>query len=567
MTLTFTLPARPDLAHLKKQAKQLLHEVRAQQPEALQTILAFHPRPAEFTGLRDAQLTLARRYGFADWEQLSHEVELRHLRSGTLAEQAQRFIDHACLRYNGDDQAWRYRQASEWLRQVPELIHGDFHCALVAADLEAVREFLRREPTLAKRDGGPRNWPALMYVTYSRVEQNSEHAIAVAALLLETGASPDAHTDHPAGFTAITGAVGEGERGPRNCVPHPRALELLKLLLDAGANPNQSQALYNTMLGENLGKWLPVFVKYGLKAGDRCNWSEDDAEPIFDFLLSQVVVQGKVELVRYLLEQGANANAVSRYNHRAAHAIAQLTGQTEIAKLLEKHGARTEPMSVEDRFRIACMQHDFVAAGDLLREHAHLLRGGELFGHCAMVDVEVCLWLMRQGYDINTKDRSGQTVLHRYALWNRPEAVTTLLQHGADADATEYNWQATPLGMALHHHHWAVVEVLLPISNSLFDVCRMADIERAKALLSQDPSRVQRRTSLGNTPLHLISQAKQDDPDIDASVATIELLLNCGADPMALNNEGKTPEQWYRQFGMDELADYLGRRFGGARGA
>jgi len=64
---------------------------------------------------------------------------------------------------------------------------------------------------------------------------------------------------------------------------------------------------------------------------------------------------------------------------------------------------------------------------------------------------------------------------------------------------------------------------------------------------------------LGNTPLHLISQAKQDDPDFDASVATIQLLLTCGADPKALNNEGKTPAQWYRQFGMDELADYLGQ--------
>jgi hypothetical protein len=34
-----TLPAKPDLDHLKKQAKQLLRDVRAQQGEALQTII------------------------------------------------------------------------------------------------------------------------------------------------------------------------------------------------------------------------------------------------------------------------------------------------------------------------------------------------------------------------------------------------------------------------------------------------------------------------------------------------------------------------------------------------
>ena len=89
---SLTLPAKPDLVHLKKQAKQLLRDVRAQQGEALQTIVAFHPRPAEFSNLRDAQLALARRYGYADWEQLRNEVELRQLRSGTPQEQAERFI-------------------------------------------------------------------------------------------------------------------------------------------------------------------------------------------------------------------------------------------------------------------------------------------------------------------------------------------------------------------------------------------------------------------------------------------------------------------------------------------
>src|ERR1700722_11368163 len=118
-TSSLSLPAKPDLEHLKKQAKLLLRDVRAKQPEALQVILPFHPRAAEFASLRDAQLTLARRYGFSDWEQLRNECELRQLRGATLAEQADRLVHHACLRYEGDDQAWRYARASEWLRGLP----------------------------------------------------------------------------------------------------------------------------------------------------------------------------------------------------------------------------------------------------------------------------------------------------------------------------------------------------------------------------------------------------------------------------------------------------------------
>jgi ankyrin repeat protein len=556
-----TLPTNPDLNHLKKQAKQLLRDVRAQRAEALQWILAFHPRPAAFTSLRDAQQTLARLYGFVDWLALTREVELRQLRGSTLKEQAERFIRHACLSYDGNDQPWRFERAAEWLRQLPDLSVGDFYCALTAADYQSVKDFLSKDSTLAQRSGGPRDWPPLMYLTYSRVEQNKEHCLAVAKILLEHGASPDSYSTTPSGFTALTGAVGGGESGPIACPEHPRALELARLLLDAGANPNQSQALYNTMLGEDLGKWLRLFVEYGLKAGDRANWSADDEEPIFDFLLSREVARGDLELVCFLLERGANPDAVSRYNHRSAHAVARLTGRTDIATLLAQFGARIEPLSVEDHFAIALYHQDKSAAADLLQRHPQLLQNNELLSNCAVSDVKTCLWLVQQGYDINTANRNGQTVLHRYAAFNKPDAVTILLAQGADPNVREKNWHATPLGLALHHHHWPVVEVLLPVTTNLLDMCRMADSGRAERLLAEDPMQVKERTPSGNTALHVVSQAKQDDPDFDASVATIEVLLQYGADPILRNNEGKTPSQWYRQLGMDEVADYLANRF------
>jgi ankyrin repeat protein len=167
-----------------------------------------------------------------------------------------------------------------------------------------------------------------------------------------------------------------------------------------------------------------------------------------------------------------------------------------------------------------------------------------------------------EGYDINTRSDNGQTVLHGYAQSNNSGAVTTLLLHGADPEVKENNWQATPLGMALHQHRWLVVEVLLPISHNLFDVCQMAATERAAVLLAHDPTLAQQRTPKGCAPLHVVSQAKQNDPDFNATVATIELLLKYGADPKALNKEGKTPAQWYRQLGMDEVADYMSERTG-----
>jgi ankyrin repeat protein len=196
----------------------------------------------------------------------------------------------------------------------------------------------------------------------------------------------------------------------------------------------------------------------------------------------------------------------------------------------------------------------------MLRQHPQLLQNIELFSNCAMSGVDTCLWLVHHGYDINSPNSSGQTVLHRYASWNKPDAVATLLAHGADPDVKEKNWHSTPLGMALHHHYWPVVDVLLPVTNNLLDICRLTDSKRAERLLVRDPTQVQERTPMGNTALHVVSQARQDDPDLNACVATIELLLKYGADPTVLNNEGKTPAQWYRQLGMDEVADYMAER-------
>ena len=54
------LPARPNLDHLRKQAKQLLQKMKLQDPDAQ---------------LADAQHALAREYGFASWPRLKAHVE------------------------------------------------------------------------------------------------------------------------------------------------------------------------------------------------------------------------------------------------------------------------------------------------------------------------------------------------------------------------------------------------------------------------------------------------------------------------------------------------------------
>ena len=74
------LPANPNITQLKNQAKDLKKAVTNQDAGAIDRVLRSHPSisessldPSSFT-LRDAQVTLAREYGFDGWNQLSTHV-------------------------------------------------------------------------------------------------------------------------------------------------------------------------------------------------------------------------------------------------------------------------------------------------------------------------------------------------------------------------------------------------------------------------------------------------------------------------------------------------------------
>lgn len=95
---TQLLPPAPHLDHLKKQAKDLLMAHQAGDPGAYARILEFHPRFVHETdahiraatlSLSDAQLVIAREYGFPSWPKLKHFVETAETETRSLEKQLQ----------------------------------------------------------------------------------------------------------------------------------------------------------------------------------------------------------------------------------------------------------------------------------------------------------------------------------------------------------------------------------------------------------------------------------------------------------------------------------------------
>src|SRR5216117_3393540 len=77
MTTSKSLPARPSLESLRKQAKRLARDIAAGDAGAIARARMQVPHVDLPLTQRNAQLVIAREYGFAGWQDLTDEVSKR----------------------------------------------------------------------------------------------------------------------------------------------------------------------------------------------------------------------------------------------------------------------------------------------------------------------------------------------------------------------------------------------------------------------------------------------------------------------------------------------------------
>ncbi|MBA0048297.1 ankyrin repeat domain-containing protein [Mycobacteroides sp. LB1] len=283
-----TLPTNPSLDRLRDDARRLQRAVRAADPEAIGTVRQYHPRPdialaGKQFALHDAQLTVARRYGFTGWATLVHYLELAAALSTdpsavneAALDSADRFCALTSLRYDENDAPPRWQAAADLLAADPALVNRHVWAAAAAADPAALTRHLAARPTLATTSGGPYQWLPLMYLCYGRapLRRTAQEVLSAARLLLDAGADPNSGylwRGLSTPFTALTGVFGEGEQGPGRQPRHPFADQLATLLLERGAHPVDQQTLYNRMFRPD-DAHLELLFAHGLADTDASPW-------------------------------------------------------------------------------------------------------------------------------------------------------------------------------------------------------------------------------------------------------------------------------------------------------
>lgn len=327
---TKRLPSKPNLDHLKHQAKDLLKSHARRDPAAAQRIREFHPRfrttgdaeifKAELR-LSDAQLAIAREYGFPSWPRLK-----RHIEKPTLA-------DSLSLPHHERIEDRLFRRAVDLLD---------------AGDVDGLKAHLTEYPGLVRQriafEGGNyfHNPTLLEFMAENPIRRGTlpPNIVEVAKVILEAGA--DQSSRNEALMLVATGSVPR-ESGMQR--------KLIDLLCEYGADPNtaiRSAALHGeldsvrALLNRGARLNLPVAAALGLL---------DDARQLLPrttpedrhLALTLAADLGHVEVVRLLLDAGEDPN---RYNPIGGHSHttplhqAAGAGHEAVVRLLVERGAR-----------------------------------------------------------------------------------------------------------------------------------------------------------------------------------------------------------------------------------
>ena len=479
------LPGNANLEQLRNAAKSFQRAVRGGDAGAATIVREFHPRLAgaepgsaelERFARADAQLVVARQFGFASWPKLKAHLELvaRYARSpheqpvgGPLTDERaiiDEYLRLACLTY-GDDDSERLRRAQALLAEHDWLAGASIHTIAATGDLDAARELLERDPAQASVVGGPHEWEPLLYLTYSRAGLGpGRSALGVARLLLEHGADPNAGylwEGLVPPFTALTGALGGGGTIPK----HPQRLALARLLLEAGADANDGQALYNQGWGPDPQEdWLELLFEFGLGSGDGGPWRrllgerQDSPKAMVEDLLMAAASHGLTDRVRRLLARGVDPEGRGSrhpiYRGRSPVQEAALSGHMDVASLLVEAGASWEHDAVDDLVA-AAMAGDrdaaerLLAADPGLSERAIERRPDQLVRAAGQDSDDAVALLIELGFDVNAGRRTAP--LHEAAMRGNLPVIRLLLDHGADPTVRDPGYHATPAGWAEHH--------------------------------------------------------------------------------------------------------------------
>jgi len=359
----------------------------------------------------------------------------------------------------------------------PELRGRDIHTAAILGDDRAVQRFLAADPANATAQSPPYHGDALTYLAlsnYLRLDPARTPAFLRAAkALLDAGADPNA------GFR-VGPNRGEHETPLYGAAGVAHNVELTRLLLERGSDPNDNEAVYHSPESYDNAP-MQLLVETGKLTAEnlslmlirKLDWHDLDgvrymldhgADPNYDrhggwiALHHSIARNNSLAIITLLLDHAADLR--TRIDGATAIERAARKGRGDVLALLQQRGYALELHGV-DRLIAACALDEPVTIREIREREPQLVRElraqgptllAEFAGtwntagvrHLLDLGVPVNALYHGDGYFDIAKD---STALHVAAWQSRPDLVQLLIERGADVNARDAQGR-TPLVLA-----------------------------------------------------------------------------------------------------------------------
>ncbi len=509
MTPSKFLPSHPSFESLRKQAKKLVRQFAAGDPDALARVQVQLPAPALPLSLRDAQLVLAREYGFAGWLDL-RAAALRLEGKGLewAAAEAERAIHDNNV-----------RRLAQLVRENPALLawHGDCGESLLgfatgsfgdSGDPHREQMFTRLECAEFLLDAGARAEPSIWEGAMRA------RAKGVLQLLWRKGALPSS--------LDVLAALGDND-GVRECLESMRtrsggdAAAVTQAFLCACRFQQRAVAALllnrsielDPMLGRRVEQWRgrEGFIDYLARHpqeygspwqtvvmnellaainennfGEFSRWLEREPDLLGEShvalqveLLEHAVLKDRGPFITRLMELDPALLKTARRPASSALVIALDYGKSHLIPLLTPIWPLPNDLchaaGVGDFLRVrgwfdeagrpqlgSLSQHYPTNNPAVLRNlhwtpaSAQQILNVALAWACMNRHFAIASFLLERGADINTdwSTHEPASILHECAIRGNYEAARFLIDHGIDMTIRDYRWNGTAEGWAYH---------------------------------------------------------------------------------------------------------------------
>jgi ankyrin repeat protein len=448
------LPAKPNLDKQRKLAKALARAYWRGKHEAIERVRALHPKPptAEDFLLSDAQLVVARGYGFAGWPQLKRKIE-------SLTQSPAELFKTAVETGDFDQVRLLLQAHPDLVARINEPMFGFKSAAVHVArtNLALLDLLLAHGADLNARTG----WEKGGFGVLEQVNPDE------AAPLIARGARIDVWAAANLGMMAELAALieadpslvhakgGDGKRP----LHFARTIEIAGFLLDHGAEIDALDDDHGSTPAQHLIGDRPEVAGFLVAEGARSDLLL--AAALGDVALAQRHLDADPAAIAMRVDQdwfpmidtAANGGHIYQWTlgfHVSAFDVARQRGHAAILDLLLK---RARPL---DRLL------DALWCGDDARADAALAADPQLVARvpdkalhqiadaARNNNLAAVRAMLRRGFPLTARSQHGGTPLHWAAFHGNADMMDEVLRHDPPLDARDRQYDGTAMDWLIH---------------------------------------------------------------------------------------------------------------------